>query len=130
MPSAGTLSSNAADMTSSHALRNILMTDFSPIPAEHAPPKSDGARLPCPNFTFFGKENFTKNIKGKVTVIVNKCESIVDAIRGGFEPSEGVDGARIEGKEALPCVRLPVESIPLAPEVWVSRQKTANYRFF
>jgi hypothetical protein len=60
------------------------MTDFSPIPAEQRTPESGGAQLACPNFTVFGKENFTKNIKGKVTVIVNKCESIIAAIRDGL----------------------------------------------
>jgi hypothetical protein len=30
----------------------------------------------------FGKENFTKNIKGKVTVIVNKYDRKAAAIRG------------------------------------------------
>jgi hypothetical protein len=55
------------------------MTDYSPIPAELRTPESDGAALPCPNFTVFGKENFTKNINGKVAVIVNTYESIVAA---------------------------------------------------
>jgi hypothetical protein len=107
------LSSNAADMTSSHALRDILMTDFSPTPAERSTPESDGARSRCPNFTVFGKENFTKNIKGKVTVIVNKCESNVAANSGQIRPVGRASLAGGRRKEAFRPHCPPAELIPL-----------------
>ena len=64
------VSPNAADISSAHATFETLMIDLSPTPAEITHPQRDN--LGCPNFTTVGKENFTKNLNEKVTVIVNK----------------------------------------------------------
>jgi hypothetical protein len=65
----------------------------------------------------FGKENFTKNIKGKVTVIVNKCESTVAAIRARFEPSEATGGP-FRSAASDPCRASAggIDSVGLATE--------------
>ena len=66
----GRSSSNAADMTSSHVFFDTLMTDFSPTQDYCAPPGNRWHEETVPKFTALGKENFTKNFNGKLTVTV------------------------------------------------------------
>ena len=58
-------------MTSFHAFFDTLMTNFSPIPVNNAPAGNRWRNETVPKFTALGKENFTKNIKGKLTLSVN-----------------------------------------------------------
>lgn len=64
-------SSNAADITASHALFDTLMTDFSPTQVNYAPAENRWRKYTVPKFTLIRKENFTKNLKAKLTTTRN-----------------------------------------------------------
>ena len=64
-------SSNAADITASHALFDTLMTDFSPTQVNDAPAGNRWRNNTVPKFTLIRKENFTKNLKRKLTIAGN-----------------------------------------------------------
>ena len=67
----GVISSNAADITSSHAFFDMLIPTSPHSQVNDAPPGNRWYKETVPKFTAFGKENFTKNINAKLTMPVN-----------------------------------------------------------
>jgi hypothetical protein len=51
---------------------------FSPTPAVRAPSNLTVQTARCPNLTILGKENFTKNLNGKITMNVKQYQLLAE----------------------------------------------------